>query len=360
MLARPAGCDVVTLPALRKHADGSYAPRHLSGGLRELIGVRSAMLASTLAAFAPDLLIADKLAGGAFGELLPALERLRGRTRMVLGLRDVLDDPATTRREWREQRAAATIARSYDAVWVYGDPRVLDAVAEYDLPAPVAARTTFTGYLARGRNGAGGAGREPVVADADRAGPATLGRAGGAGREPVVLGLVGGGQDGRRLAECFAATRFPPGHRGVLVTGPQMPAGDRARVRALARGRNDLVVHDFVPGLERWVGGAAAVVGMGGYNTVCELLAAGTPGLVVPRVRPRTEQLIRARALAARGVLDCLHPAELTPDAVAAWLRRATRRGPLRFDGALDLDGLARVRALASELLTGEAARVAA
>ncbi|HET6550509.1 MAG TPA: glycosyltransferase [Solirubrobacter sp.] len=318
-LARPAPCDVVTLPALRKRLDGSYAPRHLSGGLAELVAVRSAVLASTLDTFAPDLLIVDKLPGGAFGELEPALERLRGRTRIVLGLRDVLDDPATTRREWREQRFASTIERWYDAIWVYGDPRVFDPVAEYGL----AGRPTFTGYLAHGRGSAPAAGA------------------------PVVLGLVGGGQDGRALAECFAATRFPAGHRGVLVTGPQMPAADRARIGRIAPGRADLVVHEFVPDVARWIAGAAAVVSMGGYNTVCELLASATPGLVVPRIRPRTEQLIRARRLAARGALDCLDPAEVSPGALAAWLRRAVAR-ERRPRAGLDLDGLCRVRALAA------------
>lgn len=339
VLARSARCDVVTLPALRKRLDGSYAPRHLSGGLAELVAVRSAILASTLEAFAPDLVIVDKLPGGAFGELVPALGQLRasGRTRAVLGLRDVLDDPTTTRHEWREQDAAATVERFYDAVWIYGDPHVFDAVAEYEAPATIAARATFTGYLARGR------GSDPA--------PGT--------EAAVVLGLVGGGQDGRRLAECFAAAPFPDGHRGVLVTGPQMPAGDRTHVRRLAARRDDLTVHEFVEGLGRWVAGAAAVVSMGGYNTVCELLAAGTPGLIVPRVRPRTEQLIRARRLAACGELDCLHPADLSPEAVGAWLRRALARGRRRPDGRLDLDGLARVRALADELLSPGAEEVA-
>lgn len=338
-LARSAQCDVVTLPALRKRVDGSYAPRHLSGGLAEILAVRSAVLASTLDAFAPDLLIVDKLAGGVFDELVPSLERLRahGRTRIVLGLRDVLDDPVTTGREWREQRTATVIERCYDAIWVYGDPRVVDTVAEYDMPAAVAARVTFTGYLARG------CGADPAVPTGER---------------PVVLGLVGGGQDGGRLAECFAATPFPEGHRGVLVTGPQMPGIDRARIRKLAGRRDDLIVHEFVCGLEGWVAGAAAVVSMGGYNTVCELLAAGTPGLIVPRVRPRTEQLIRARRLAAHGALDCLHPAELSSDAVGAWLRQAVTRGPRSCEGQLDLDGLGRLPALAAELLASPVAEV--
>ena len=39
---------------------------------------------------------------------------------------------------------------------------------------------------------------------------------------------------------------------------------------------------------------AAGVVAMGGYNTFCEILSFDKPALVVPRVRPRLEQAIRA------------------------------------------------------------------
>lgn len=338
-LAGPVKCDVVTLPALRKRLDGSYAPRHLSGEVAELIAVRSAVLTSTLTAFAPDLLIVDKLAAGAFGELLPALARLqaRGGTRTVLGLRDVLDDPESTRREWREQRVVDTIERWYDAIWIYGDPCVFDTVVEYDLPASLIERVAFTGYLANGRCATPA---PPVGA-------------------PMVLGLVGGGQDGRQLAECFAGAGFPAGHRGVLVTGPQMPDADLAPILELARRRDDLTVHEFVPGLSGWVAAAAAVVSMGGYNTVCELLAAGTPGLIVPRVRPRTEQLIRARRLATHCALDCLHPAELSADRVSAWLVRAVSERPRRPRGHLDLDGLGRVPVLAAELLASPASEMA-
>ena len=54
-------------------------------------------------------------------------------------------------------------------------------------------------------------------------------------------------------------------------------------------------VVDFVADPSPLVDRADAVVAMGGYNTVCELLAKGKRTLIVPRVAPRQEQLIRAR-----------------------------------------------------------------
>ena len=49
---------------------------------------------------------------------------------------------------------------------------------------------------------------------------------------------------------------------------------------------------------------------MGGYNTYCEILSFDKPALIVPRVQPREEQLIRARRAAELGLIDMLLPEE--------------------------------------------------
>src|SRR3712207_5250122 len=87
---------------------------------------------------------------------------------------------------------------------------------------------------------------------------------------------------------------------------------------------------------------------MGGYNTVCELLAEDKRTLVVPRVAPRSEQLIRARRLARRGLVDVLHPSRVRAPALGAWLdpRSCGRR---RRRGSIDLEGLRRLPALLDE-----------
>lgn len=72
---------------------------------------------------------------------------------MVLGLRDVLDDPRRTRREWDDQRATAAVDRWYDQLWVYSDPRVQDPIADCRLPAALRSITRYTGYLGWGRAG---------------------------------------------------------------------------------------------------------------------------------------------------------------------------------------------------------------
>jgi predicted glycosyltransferase len=85
------------------------------------------------------------------------------------------------------------------------------------------------------------------------------------------------------------------------------------------------------------------------------MLSLGRPALIVPRVRPRREQLLRAGRLAARGLVDMIHPDTLTPAALAARLADAVARPPAPR-GALDMNGLERVRALADAALAGRAA----
>jgi len=77
---------------------------------------------------------------------------------------------------------------------------------------------------------------------------------------------------------------------------------------------------------------------MGGHNTVCELLSFEKSALVVPRVSPRTEQLIRAQRLHRMGLVGMCHPDALTPQVLEEWFSRDLRdprhvRQRIRFDG---------------------------
>src|SRR5262249_37899123 len=136
----PPGVDCLSLPALCKDGAGQYRARHLDLPLDDLIALRGRPIAAAREAFAPDVFIVDKVPRGAVNELDPALRSVRtnGRVRCVLGLRDVLDEPAAVRREWREAGGDDTVAACYDAVWVYGDPAVYDPVAEYGFGPEVA------------------------------------------------------------------------------------------------------------------------------------------------------------------------------------------------------------------------------
>lgn len=324
------GIDIVSMPALAKSDEGHYQARTLGLDVEDMVRIRSEVLRAAVSSFAPNLLIVDKHPRGFRGEMERALTTARrAGTKVVLGLRDVLDEPQVARAEWRRDRANMALRAYYDEVWLYGDPQVYDASADLDLRIPVRA----TGYLATGRVPSPERVRRPRSLDP----------------RPFVLGVLGGGSDGGQLARTFAESTYPHGHQGVLITGPNLPDADRRDVRKLAAERDDLVVHTFRDDLEHWYGSARAVVAMGGYNTVCEVLAAGKSMLVVPRVRPRKEQLVRAEALSQRGALEMCHPDRLDRAALNTWFD--TLNGPPVPANPIDLGGLGRIPGLAARLL---------
>ncbi len=337
-LPLPPRTDVITLPALRKDRHGAYAGRSLRAPLPQLLELRSQMLRATLLGFAPDLLVVDKVPRGVDGELDDALAALRPTsTRVVLGLREVLDDPEVARREWAAARSTEAVRDLYDAVWVYGDASAYDLVVECGLPAAVAEKVDWTGYLGEGR----GLGTRTRTRPQPRLRPPD---------GPYVLCLVGGGQDGLELADAFARAALPAGHVGVVLSGPYMRPAAREALRRAAAGNPGMTVHEFVPDADRWVQDAAAVVSMAGYNSVCELLAARRRTLLVPRTTPRVEQLLRARSLERRGLVDVLDPELADPVRIGGWLAGAVLAGsPAGIP--VDLGGLRRVPRLAASLL---------
>ena len=189
----PDRADCLTLPRLRKSESGDYTSGQLEMSRDDLTELRARSICSALEVFRPDVLIVDKVPTGAFHEMIPALEMLskRGTTRCVLGLRDILDDPASVNSEWLNEENLSAIERFYDSVWVYGDAKVYDPVIEYSLPASIARRLKFTGYI--DQSGRVGMAESRTSRWLDKIG----------GKSPIIACLVGGGQDGAAIARTF-------------------------------------------------------------------------------------------------------------------------------------------------------------
>ncbi|MEZ6037853.1 MAG: hypothetical protein R3F29_10260 [Planctomycetota bacterium] len=120
----PERCDLVKLPSIGKDADGAYVARRLPISAQAITALRSDLITATVRSFRPDLLLVDHTASGPGDELLPVLRRLRHenlQTRVVLGLRDVLDAPLAAREELRRTGLFETVRSFYDHVLVYGD-----------------------------------------------------------------------------------------------------------------------------------------------------------------------------------------------------------------------------------------------
>lgn len=343
--AFPPRVDHVRLLGVTKHADGSYASQTTGMGIEEVTEFRSELIKTSVEQFCPDVLIVDKEPTGFRGELLPTLDRLAesGDTRVVLGLRDVLDEPEVLAVEWARKGAVEAAEKYYDEIWVYGLRSVYDPTAGLDFSPDTKARIHWTGYLRREQHTPA----EPPD-------------------QPYILVTPGGGGDGETMVNLVLSAYERDPHlspRAILVYGPFLSGDSRARFEARVDALDGRVTATgFDSQIETLFAGAAGVVCMGGYNTFCEVLSFDQRAVIVPRTAPRLEQWIRASRAEDLGLVRMLDETRdgLTPEAMIEAIRNLPSQNlPSRVIGAGLLDGLEHVTARVARMLakkTGQAA----
>ncbi len=292
--------DFVRVPGVIKLRNGGYSALSLQLDIEHTLQLRASIIEHTAEVFDPDIFIVDKEPLGLRGEVEPTLERLRSQgTRLILGLRDVMDDPVSLADEWERKNAVHALEEIYDEIWVYGKEEVHDPLKGINVSQKVRDKMIYTGYLRR---------EIPVVDSGIDEIPFD--------GEPYILVTPGGGGDGMELVdwvlrayEAHEKPLFP----ALIVLGPFMPADAQAKFKARAEALRMVHIIRFTPTIERLMADATAIVGMGGYNIFCEILSFDKPTLLVPRVVPRREQAIRAANAEAVGLVTSL-PIDAYPD----------------------------------------------
>jgi predicted glycosyltransferase len=332
--------DFVRIPGVIKLRNGEYVSLNLHIDIEETLAMRSSIIRHTADIFDPDMFIVDKEPLGLRGEVRPTLDLLRERgTPLILGLRDVMDDPSALESEWERKHAIPALSDYYDEIWVYGLPEICDPLDGLDLPTSVRRRMVYTGYL---RRQAPPAPMPVQYADLPDDG--------------FLLVTAGGGGDGDDLIDGVLAAyeRHPDGLPPALfVFGPFMLPDHQAAFAARAARLPAVRTTTFEARLESLMARAAGVVAMGGYNTFCEILSFDKPGLIVPRTTPRLEQYIRARRAAELGLIAVLadHEGRDSRTMAAALLQLAQQPRPSAVVIPGLLDGTANVNRLAQKWL---------
>ncbi len=273
----PERVDHIRLPGVTKMTDGSYVSEALGLDIDETTALRAGLIRTAVEKFEPDLVIVDKEPTGFRGELLETLEWLQANThtKVVLGLRDVLDESTALADEWERKDAVTAMARFYSEIWVYGLRSIYNPLQGVDYPPAVDDRMHWTGYLRRDS-----AGQEPRD------------------EEPYILITPGGGGDGEMLVDqVLKAYETDPTltPRAHIIYGPFLAGQTRVDFESRVAALNGRVVTlGFESRMESLMAGAIGVIAMGGYNTFCEILSFDKPAIIVPRKKPRLEQYIRA------------------------------------------------------------------
>src|ERR1051325_3990870 len=312
----PERCDYLKLPTRLTPRTFQRTPEEEDASLQHFRELRSQLLRDAALALAPDLVLVDHEPLGISGEFRDGLYALKEQcpdTKFVFGLRDIMDDETRIRAQWQHMGVYDALENLYDGIAVYGSPNLYDVVEAYAIPPSVARKLRYCGYVVRDL--------PPGDAAALRQqhGLAQNGR--------FVLVTVGSGFDGYPVLEAAAQalarlqTKFPD-LTALLVTGPLMPSDQRASLLARASDRCRVMSSTDTFQLMTL---ADAIVSMGGYNSVCEALAAARPLVIVPRATHKVEQKIRAELLAARGLARCVLPQELNAETLSEALEWALR-----------------------------------
>ncbi len=300
--------DFVRVPGVIKLRNGEYTSLSLHMDIEDTLMLRSSIIKHTASIFDPDVFIVDKEPIGLRGEVKETLEMLKERgTRLILGLRDVMDEPNLLAAEWRSKKVRPVVEDLYDEIWVYGLPQICNPLENMGLSGQTQRKTIYTGYLPRQ------VGTAPNLPDLNIV------------KRPFLLATTGGGGDGEEMVDwVLSAYESDPllPYPVLLVLGPFMQPEVRSRFTKRTANLDRVEAITFDPHLESLMTHAAGVVAMGGYNTFCEILSFNKRALIVPREKPRLEQRIRASRAQELGLAKVLiNDGKRNPAKMAAALR---------------------------------------
>lgn len=318
---------IVHVPSLLKDSTGSY--RTATTTFSVAVEQRTRAFEKVVSDFSPDVVVVDRHPYGVAGELRPGLDHaVRQGAALVLGLRDILDDATTVRRELAGEGWDGA-AELYDEVLTYGERVLCDHEAEYGMPVT----PRYCGWVV------------------DRASPGVRDRS-------LLVVTGGGGGDGDDVYRLgIDVTMARPQLRTVLVAGPYADSMLADRLAGDTEPGDRLRVLRNMSDCAGLMAQAGAVLQMAGYNSTLEALAAGVRPILVPRRAPRREQAIRAVRLAAMDVADVVDP-EVSPGELTWLLGRPRVLPPGALEAAgIRLDGADRAAAAISDLVPGTARR---
>jgi predicted glycosyltransferase len=318
----PGGVEMVKIPGVLRVSGrpGAYRSARLPVPVDDVRKLRERIMLEAARTFRPDICLVDYRPGGVGGELLPMLRMLRRRgAATVLLLRDILDDPALVRERWRIDRGMVAVKTLYDEIWVYGCQGLYDPVKEYRLPASVARKVRFCGYL---------------DVEAARGSVDETQRTLGVGNRRLALVTVGNGRVGFPLLDAYlgALDHLPRDLDlfSLIVAGPELPGAQREviRQRCDAAGPRRVMLVDFLPRFLDYMTAADIVVSLGGYNTMSEVVSLRRRAVVVPYADEHQEQVLRAALLDRVGAIRAIAPDRLSPECLANALVAAFRDAP--------------------------------
>lgn len=254
-------------------------------------------------------------------ELLPLLEAARADRRRPLVISSVRDILVAQKKPGRNDEMLDLARTYFDYVLVHGDPELISLDKTFPHTERIRERIFYTGYVVDHTGVRGGA------------------EAPGAGE---VIVSSGGGAVGTNLLKTAMKARALSTAKDRIwrmLVGVTVEAEIFDELCALAP--EGVIVERARPDFTTLLMNCALSISQGGYNTVMETLHARCRAVIVPYAGGlETEQTLRARLLAEKGVLQIADEDGLTPEILAARVDDALNGPPARAE--IDVNGAAK------------------
>ena len=335
----PLGLDYIKLPCLNRGQSGQIAVKYLNVDIESTLKLRSEIILAAAKNYQPDLILVDKKPTGIKGELQPTIEYSKTNlpaTKFVLLLRDILDTPEKIIEEWQREGYYAQAESFYDRILVVGMQQIFNLVSEYQFNKTIADKVLYCGYIYKE---SGLKNRRTIQQEL-----------GISKNKKLILVTPGGGEDGYFLISNYLQGLAQQNYfteqniHTLIFCGAQMPPQQQQQIYQQAKGLPSVTIKEFTNDLMSYINTADLVVSMCGYNTITEVLQKGKKPIVVPRIKPGREQLVRAKSLAKAGLIEMIHPEELEPDLlIRTVVDNLILNKPSNETNSLDFSGLPKV-----------------
>ena len=252
-------------------------------------------------------------------ELLPLLDEASARERRPVIASSVRDILVAQRKPERSEEMLGCVNRYFDHVLVHGDPDFIPFDRTFPLTRRIAGSIHYTGYVVD-RTGRG-------HGDAS------------AGRGEVIVSAGGGAVGLILLRDAIEARPLTSAARRTwrVLVGINVPESDYREIAAL--GGDGVVVEHARADFTALLANCDLSISQGGYNTLMEVLEAGTRAVIVPYAGGiETEQTLRAREMAKLGAFQVVNEVDLSPRAIAR-AADAALAGPPTSNAGLDTAG---------------------
>jgi predicted glycosyltransferase len=328
--------DYIKLPSLKSIQADRFNLGRLGPEQDAMVKFRSDIILAAAQNFKPDILLVDEKPYGLGDELKRTIAYLRcdcAETKLVLLLKDILDHPSVVIPAWEAQGCYGAIGDEYDQVLVMGMQEVFNVSHQYHFSAAIKRKVSFCGYV-----------RYPAEYPQIQAVRQELAML---PNQRLVVVAPDSDVNGYGVIATYlqGLAMMPDAEtlQTLIVLGSEMPEAKRNTLLEVASLLDRVVIKSGTDNLMRYFVAADVVVSMGGYDRICEIFSAGTPAVVIPKVKSTEEQFIRAVGLKKLGLLKAVHPDRLTPEYLMELVLKQLQRDPLKPTLKLDLGALPRI-----------------